>query len=560
MTTPTTGKPDQVSSNTETVVRNASITSVAVAMSRVTGLVREKVMAYFFGAGGVYDAFLVAFRIPNLTRDLFAEGALSSAFVPVFTEYLQKGDRKEAAKLANLVATSLIVFVGSFCALGMIFAPQIVTLFASGFAKTPEKLALTIRMTQLMFPFLLLVSEAALAMGILNACNRFAIPAMSSTMFNIGSVVFGLIIGFWLGPQFGFERIIGMAFGVLLGGALQLAWQVPELIRQGFRFKAQVDLNHEGFVRILKMMGPALLGNSAVQVNVLINTHFASEIIDPIRGPEGPVSWLQYAFRFMQLPLGIFGVAIGSATMATVSRLAALKDFEEFRETVARSMGVVFLLTIPSSIGLLVLGESIIGAIYQDGKFTDYDTQQTGKALGFYAIGLAGYSAVKILNPAFYALGDSRTPMIVSLCSILINFGTVWTLTHHFRYGHEGLALSTSVVALVSFISLGLILRAKLNGIHGWRVVSSIMRTLCASMIMGGAVAASSALVHRLLPVGRWVTFIDLLISLPIGLVVFWFAAQWFKVQELEVTSNTFLKPLQSRFPILRPKVAAKAD
>jgi putative peptidoglycan lipid II flippase len=224
-----------------------------------------------------------------------------------------------------------------------------------------------------------------------------------------------------------------------------------------------------------------------------------------------------------------------------------MKDFEEFRETVARSMGVVFLLTIPSSIGLVVLGESIIGAIYEDGKFQAYDTQQTGKALAYYAIGLAGYSAVKILNPAFYALGDSRTPMLVSLGSILINYLTVWTLINKFHFGHEGLALSTSVVALASFVGLGLILRARLNGIHGWRVVSSIMRTLSASMIMGAAVAASSALVHRLMGEGRAVPFVDLLVSLPVGLVVFWFAAKWFQVQELEVTSNTFLKPLKRR-------------
>src|SRR5690348_4525576 len=392
-------------------------------MSRVTGLAREMVMARLFGAGFVYDAFLLGFRIPNLTRDLFAEGALSSAFVPIFAQTLAQKGKKEAAVLSNLVGTALILIVGAFCTLGVIFSPALVNLLAEGFHQVPGKFDLAVRMTRIMFPFLLLVALAAQAMGVLNACNRFAVPATASTLFNIGSIGFGLAFGYWLGPWMGIEPITGMAIGVVFGGALQLFWQAPLLRSEGFEFRPSFDWNHPGLRKIIKLMGPAILGNAAVQINVMVNTNFASRIPG-----NGPVSWLGYAFRFMQLPLGLFGVAIASATLPSISRSAGAGNMDEFRRTLSKSLGMVFLLTIPSSIGLIVLGRSIIGAIYQGGKFTTDDTQQTALALSYYAIGLAGYAALKVLNPAFYAIGDARTPMLVSLASIGINYATAITM------------------------------------------------------------------------------------------------------------------------------------
>ena len=375
-------------------------------------------MARMFGAGLEFDAFMLGFRIPNLTRDLFAEGALSSAFVPTFTEYLQKKSKQEAVQLVNLVATALILVVGLLCLLGVIFAPQLVGLIASGFKHEPGKFELAVRMTRIMFPFLLLVALAAQVMGVLNACNRFGVPAMASTFFNIGSVTFGWILGFILGPAIGVTRIEGMAWGVVLGGALQLVWQMPSLWSLGFHFKPMLDWNHPGVRRILALMGPAIIGNAAVQINVMINTDFASNMHDPVRGYHGAVSWLGYAFRFMQLPIGIFGVAIASATLPAISRTIAKDDFDDFRRTMSKSLAMVLLLTIPSSVGLAVLGKAIIGSIYQWGKFEYYDTQRTAVALSFYAIGLAGYSALKVVTPAFYALKDSRTPMMISPLSL----------------------------------------------------------------------------------------------------------------------------------------------
>ena len=321
------------------------------------------------------------------------------------------------------MATALILVVGVVCALGVIFAPQLVHLMAPGYAAVPGKFELAVSMTRIMFPFLLLVALAAQAMGVLNASNKFGVPAMASTFFNIGSVGFGVVLGIWLGPALHLTRIEGMAIGVVLGGALQLVWQLPALYRLGFRFRVAFDWKHPGLVRIFRLMVPAILGNAAVQINVMVNTNFASTIADPVRGLDGPVSWLSYAFRFMQLPLGLFGVAMASATLPSISRSAAAPaTWTNSGGPLSKSLGMVFLLTLPSSVGLAVLGKSIIGAIYQGGRFQLYDTQQTALALSCYAIGLAGYAALKVLNPAFYALGDARTPMLVSLGSIVDQF------------------------------------------------------------------------------------------------------------------------------------------
>jgi putative peptidoglycan lipid II flippase len=547
-----TTTPEKPQSNT--IVRSAGIVSIAVLMSRVTGLMRERVMVGMFGAGLENDAFQIAFRIPNLTRDLFAEGALSSAFVPIFTEYLSKS-RKDAAVLANLVATALIVIVGALCLLGVIFSPELVNVFASGYKQVPGKFELTVHMTRITFPFLLLVALAAQAMGILNACGSFGVPAMASTFFNIGSIVFGLIIGRWAGPAIGVSPIVGMAYGVVLGGALQLFWQLPSLYRAGFAFRPQFDWSHPGLRRIFRLMGPAILGSAAIQINVMVNSNFATGIADPVTGHNGPVTWLLSAFRFMQLPLGIFGVAIASATLPSISRSAASNDIDQFRSTMARSLGLVFLLTLPSSVGLAVLGQAIVGAIYQVGRFQLYDTQQTALALSCYAIGLAGYSAVKVLTPAFYALNDARTPMMVSLLSIAINYFTVVALLNFTSLRHAGLALSTSAVAIANALVLFWLLRNRIGGVHGRNLFSSIAKISVASMVMGVAVWASSTGVKDWIGISPRARLVDLAISIPLGLIVLYFTCRLMKVAELEMAVQALAGPLQRRLPFLRDKI-----
>ena len=532
---------------TESVVRSAGVVSVAVLMSRITGLLRESIMARLFGAGLTYDAFMLGFRIPNLSRDLFAEGALSSAFVPIFTEYLSQRGKEEAARLANLVASALIFVVGAICAAGIIFAPQLVHLLAPGFTAVPGKFELAVSMTRIMFPFLLLVALAAQAMGVLNASNRFGVPALASTFFNIGSVGFGVVLGVWLGPSLHLARIEGMAIGVVLGGALQLFWQLPSLHRLGFRFRPALDWSHPGLKRIFQLMVPAILGNAAVQINVMVNTNFASSISDPVRGLDGPVSWLGYAFRFMQLPLGLFGVAVASATLPSISRSVAAGNIDEFRRTLSKSLGMVFLLTLPSSVGLAVLGKSIIGAIYQGGKFQSYDTQQTALALSCYAVGLAGYAALKVLNPAFYALGDARTPMLVSLASIAINFAAAETMIRLAGLGHAGLAMSTSIVALFGFVVLFEVMRRRVGGVYGRELSAGISKVLIASLAMAAVTALSSHAMERWLGISQLARLADLTISIPVGLAVFYGACRALGVSELDMAIRAFSAPIRRR-------------
>jgi putative peptidoglycan lipid II flippase len=527
------------------ILRSASLVSGALLLSRVSGLVRETVMAHLFGAGRIYDAFSLGFRIPNLTRDLFAEGALSSAFVPVFSEYLSTRGRKEAAQLANLVGTAVILIVGALCILGIIFSPALVGLLAPGWeAADPGKFALAISLTRTMFPFLLLVALAAQAMGVLNACNRFGVPALASTLFNIGSVVFGVLLALWLGPHFGIPAIQGMAYGVVLGGALQLLWQVPAMRSLGFRFRPGLDWSHPGLQRIIRMMVPAIIGSAAVQVNVAVNTNFASTIVDPVRGVNGPVSWLQFAFRFMQLPLGLFGVAIASATLPAISRSVVTGKIDEFRRTLSNSIGTVLLLTVPSSVGLIILGRSMIGAIYEGRKFEAYDTQQTALALSCYAIGLAGYAAIKVLAPAFYALGSARVPMFVSIASIAINYFVAVLMIHRFGLGQAGLALATSGVSLFGSVLLFWLIRNRIGGIYGRQLLESTLKIVLASAVMGAAVALSSRLMEGWLGASRLARVADLAISIPLGAAVFWSVCRMTKVAELDSAVRAVFAPL----------------
>jgi len=311
------------------VARNASIVSVAVMASRVLGLVRDQVFAIFFGAGMQYDAFLTAFRIPNLLRDLFAEGALSAAFVTTFTQTLQSKGKEAAILLWNRVATLIILFIIALSILAWIYTPAIVRVLAPGFFDVAGKAELTISLTRIMIPFLLLIALAAQAMGMLNSFNVFGIPALASAFFNLGSIIGGLLLGFWLGPALGLSPIAGMAYGTLVGGFLQFAVQWPSLRRRGISYRPMISFSDPGVHQIIRLMGPAIIGTAAVQINVFVNTNFASAIIDPVTGTviNGPVSWLSYAFPFMQFPIGVFRVPIATAPLPPLSRSTANPNY-----------------------------------------------------------------------------------------------------------------------------------------------------------------------------------------------------------------------------------------
>jgi putative peptidoglycan lipid II flippase len=531
------------------IAKSAGIASAAIFLSRISGVLRESVMGSLFGASAQMDAFILGFRIPNLTRDLFAEGALSSAFVPIFTKYLTTKGKGEARELYNLVATALILIVGVICLLGMIFTPQLVELFASPFHQIPGKFELAVKLTRIMFPFLLLVALAAQAMGVLNACNLFGIPALSSVCFNLGSVAFGLLFGYALG----ISPILGMAWGVVVGGALQLFSQVPSLIRAGFVFSPAINFNHPGLRHVLRLMGPAILGNASVQINVLVNSNFATGITDAAgHVMSGPVSWLNYAFRFMQLPLGLFGVAIASATLPAISRSAAKNDMGEFRTTMKHSLSLVMLLTLPSAAGLAVVGDSMIALVYQRGRFHAADTHQTAIALSCYAIGLMGYSAVKILAPAFYALNDARTPMVVSLISILINYATAFSMIHFFGLGHAGLALSTSAVALFNFSVLLFLLRGRIEGIEGRALFMNFVKIAMASGLLGGVCWTLGYWLHGVLGYSIKAHLAVLIAAVPAGAGVFYAACRFMGVPELDDAQKQIAGPLLRRLGLGR--------
>lgn len=526
-------------------LRSAGIVSAAIAVSRVTGLIRESVLSWLLGAGATFDAYAVGYRVANVARDLFAEGALSSAFVPAFTRYLTTKTREEARELSNITGTLLIAIVGAICALGMLFSPVFVQIFAPGFHAVPGKFDLATRMVRTMFPFLLFVAMAAQAQGILFACRQFGVPAFSSSLFNAGSVIFGLALGYWLGPRLGIGPAQGMAYGILFGGAAQLAFQLPAVWRAGFAWRPQWNLRHEGVRQILRLMGPAIVGGAALQINLLVNTNIAAGLRDSAGHiMNGPVSWLSYAYRFMQLPMGLFAVSVASATLPRISKSAATNDFPAFRATLSRSLVTVLLLTIPSCVGLLLLGESMIGIVFEHGRFLAFDTRQTAAALSFYALGLAGYAAVKLLAPAFYALGDARTPMLISLASVAVNAFSAIGLVHGRSMGYAGLALSVSLVATFNAILLAVFIRRRIGGLNGHVIVVSLAKILCAAVVMGAVVRSLTALSHASLHSVRSARIADVLLGVPAGALVFYATASALRIDEIAEAREAVLRRL----------------
>src|ERR1700730_6579677 len=508
--------------------RATGVVGIAILSSRVLGLIREMVFAGLFGAGKYLDAFLMAFRLPNLLRDLFAEGALSTAFITTFAKKIAIEGDQSAWRLANKVATLTAVFMSAVTLLGIVFAPQLVDLLTWG-SWSPDKTALTILLTRIMWPFMLLVSLAALAMGMLNAKHVFGAPAMASSYFNLGSIIGGVAIVWWLDPHFGARSLTGLAIGTLIGGMWQLAAQFPALWRVGYKYRADFQWRDEGVRTLLRLMGPAVIAASAVQVNVLINSGFAASL------GNGPVSWLNIAFRLMQLPLGIFGVAIGTVTLPLVSKSAAVGNTAEFRAILARGMRLAFLLTIPSAIGLAMLAAPIISVIYQHGRFTAEMTRQTAGALQFYAIGLVAYAVLKVLTPAFYAIGKRNTPMVVSFLAIGANLFLNWLFTFRLGWGHRGLAFSTSLVATVNFLLLYGLMRRHTRKLETRRMLAGLGKICVAGVLLALVCWAAN---YWWLDAWERLRFLEklcaMLIAIAVGATAFFGAAFLLRVDEVQ--------------------------
>jgi len=510
--------------------------SVATMLSRLLGLVREQLIATLFSRTAT-DAFYVAFRIPNLLRDLFAEGAMSSAFVPTFTEYLKNRGKKEAWELASNILNLLLIGLSLITLLGILFSESLVSKLAGEFRTTPGKFELTVVLTQIMFPFLPMVALAAVLMGILNSHGTFFLPALAPALFNIGSIVTALFLYFWL-PEWGYDPVLGMAIGTLCGGALQLLIQVPPLLKKGFAYSGSLSFGHPGVRRVLLLMGPGTIGLASTQVNIFVNTWLATG-----QG-EGAVSWLNYAFRLMQFPLGIFGVAIASATLPTVSAHVATGELEGLRKTLSSALRMVLVINIPASLGLIFLSRPIIALIYEHGKFKQTDTDATSKALIFYAIGLFAYSGIKVVVPAFYALGRSRVPVIISTISVVANIALNLLLIE--PLGYLGLALGTSLTAIGNFGLLFRYLQRSAGPLATTEIFTLGLKMVAASAIMGTVSLKSHAWLmpsdsHVGLALEVWL----LGLSIALGLATLYGVCWLMGIEEIEIARGVAQRKLR---------------
>ncbi|MGA4493729.1 murein biosynthesis integral membrane protein MurJ [Vreelandella venusta] len=423
------------------LMRSGLVVSAMTMLSRVMGLVRDVVVATFLGAGNGSDAFFVAFKIPNFLRRLFAEGAFNQAFVPVLSEYSTQRSKQEIRELLNAVAGSLTAILALITALAMLGAPWLVWVFAPGFGRDPEKLAMTADMLRLTFPYLLLISLTAFSGSVLNTWNRFAVPAFTPVLLNISLIGAALL----LMPLME-EPAMALAWGVLIAGAAQLAFQVPFLLRLGLLPTPWPNFAHEGVKRILKLMAPALFGVSVSQINLLLDTVLASLLT------AGSVSWLYYSDRLVELPLGVFGVAIGTIILPALSKRHAEQSTEHFSAMLDWAIRVVLLLGVPAALALAVLAEPFLITLFHYGAMTDTDIQMAAMSLRAYAFGLVAFMLIKVLAPGFFARQDTKTPVKVGIIAMVANM--VFNLLLIWPLAHAGLALAT---ALSAFLNAGLL-------------------------------------------------------------------------------------------------------
>jgi putative peptidoglycan lipid II flippase len=519
------------------LARSAGLISVATLTSRVLGLVRDQVLAYLFGAGNAVDAYNVAFRIPNLIRDLFAEGAMSSAFVPAFTRRLARDGRESAWRLGSNVLNTLAITTGALAIAGFVFAQPIVSAFAADYVQVPGKLELTVSLTRTMLPFLTLVALAAAAMGMANSLHHFFIPALSPAMFNVGSIVCVLALAPIM-PRFGLAPITAMAIGVLVGGTGQLLVQWPVLRKEGYRHRMVLDPRDPGLREVLLLMGPGTIGLAATQVNVFVNTVLATG-----QG-TGAVSWLNYAFRLMYLPLGLFGVSLATAAMPTIAHHAARDDVQAVRHEVANGLVMTLLLNVPATFGLIVLARPIVALLFERGAFTADDTAATASAVVCYAIGLTAYSVVKIVSPTFYALGRSRVAVTVSTACVLFNAALNVALAQ--RLGYLGLALGTSVAAALNAGILLELLRRMLGGLEARRLAGILVRISLASIVMAAvAWGVESGLEQALGGTRSIVRAIRVGSSIGAALLTLFVVARAFGVAELSEAGRAVMHRLR---------------
>lgn len=511
----------QPATENDRVTRAAGVVGSATFLSRIFGFIRDVVIAWFFGAGLSSDAFLVAFRIPNLLRRLFAEGSLSIAFIPVFAECLTNRGKDDAFALARSALWLLSVALAVVAIAGILLSPYIIGVIAPGFADSPEKFQLTVALSRIMFPYIFFIGLVALSMGILNVLGHFAAPALAPVLLN-AAIICSV---FFISPHMA-APATGLAIGVLIGGFLQLGFQVPFLIKKGFYFWHKSKIYHPGLKRIGLLMLPTIFGAAVYQINILVGTLLASLL------PEGSVSYLYYADRLVQFPLGIFAIATATAVLPSLSRQAAAANFTALGATFAYAMKLVFFITIPAMVGLIVLRQPIVALLFKRGAFDAEAVRLTAYALLYYSMGLWAFSAVRIVVSTFYALQDTKTPVqtaVISVCAnIVLGVIFMWPL------GHGGLALATS---LASMLNLGLLVRALRQklGVLEWRsITESVCKTLLCSAVMGVVVWALAFIIIPAQDTTITGIFGGLVLSIFTGLVFYGALAFFLKSPELE--------------------------
>ncbi|HEX5394372.1 MAG TPA: murein biosynthesis integral membrane protein MurJ [Rhodocyclaceae bacterium] len=441
-------------------------------LSRILGFVRDFIIARVFGAGAATDAFFVAFRLPNLLRRLFAEGAFSQAFVPILAEYRNRRGEAETKRLVDHVSTSLFLAVLIITLVGMIATPILIYLTAPGFSSDLTKFALTTAMTRIMFPYILCMSLVAMAAGILNTWSRFTLPAFTPVLLNIA-----MIGGAWLLAPLMNPPVMALAWAVVLGGILQLGIQLPALSKIGMLPRFNFSLEDEGVRRILKLMAPAVIGVSVSQISLIINTIFASFL------ESGSVSWLYYADRLMEFPAGMLGAALGTILLPSLSKTHAEGRTSDFSALLDWGLRLTLLLTLPAALALAILAVPLLSTLFQHGAFTATDVLRTREALVAYSIGLSGLILVKILAPAFYARQDIRTPVKIALLTLIVT--QLMNLAFIGWLHHAGLALATGLASCLNAALLyrGLRKRGVYQPAHGW--ATFMLKLVVALFVMG---------------------------------------------------------------------------
>jgi len=497
----------------------------AIFCSRVLGLLRDVVLTSVFGAGAALDAFWTAFRIPNLLRDLLAEGALSAAFTTTFSKKLTRDGKEEAFALANRMLTSMAVGIAVLCLIGMVFAEPLVE-WTIGRGFDPAKQELTVALTCILFPFIWFVSLAAIYMGLLNSLGSFGLPASASSAFNITSILFGLGLGYLFDPNLGTNAIFGFALGTVIGGVAQLAIQMPKARSLGLTLRNRFDWKHPDLVKVYRLALPAIFGVAAVQLNVVINFTWASYMGD------GAITYYSNAFRLMQLPIGMFGVAIGMVALPSVSQSAAEENMQHFRWRVVEGLKLALFLTVPASIGLCFFAEPIIGLIFEHGRFSGADVVATAHLLQAFTIGLAGYACIKVLAPTFYALDMPRVPVMVSVRAIILNliFTTVFIVG--FGWGLMALPLSISLVALLNLFQLAFALSRKLGSLTtGTDFPGFFLKMLLLCTVLGVLTWAIKAFGYPV-EAGFGQRLLFLGISIPVIVAVYFSGARVLRIDE----------------------------